>query len=72
MYATMEFNAASGFGQSPHMGAFSFGYGATIGVLVKPTDMIQIGLAYETKSTFQDSNLTPATVRIRLNSISPQ
>ena len=54
MYATMEFNAASGFGQSPHMGASSFGYGATIGVLVKPTDMIQIGLAYETKSTFQD------------------
>jgi len=36
MYATMEFNAASGFGQSPHMGASSFGYGATLGLLVKP------------------------------------
>jgi long-chain fatty acid transport protein len=54
MYATMEFDAASGFGQSPHMGASSFGYGATIGVLVKPVDMLQIGLAYETKSAFQD------------------
>ena len=54
MYATMEFNAASGFGQQPHMGASSFGYGATFGVLVKPVDFLQIGLAYETKSTFQD------------------
>ena len=54
MYATMEFNAASAFSQLPHMGASSLGYGATIGVLVKPTDIIQIGLAYETKSFFQD------------------
>jgi long-chain fatty acid transport protein len=54
MYATMEFNAASGFGQQPHMGASSFGYGATVGVLVKPVDFLQIGLAYETKSFFQD------------------
>jgi long-chain fatty acid transport protein len=54
MYTTMEFNAASAFSQLPHMGASSLGYGATIGVLVKPTDMIQIGLAYETKSFFQD------------------
>src|SRR5664280_2938785 len=54
MYATMEFNAASAYYQLPHMGASSLGYGATIGVLVKPTDMIQIGLAYETKSFFQD------------------
>jgi long-chain fatty acid transport protein len=54
MYATMEFDAASGFGQEPHMGASSFGYGATFGVLVKPVDFLQIGLAYETKSTFQD------------------
>jgi long-chain fatty acid transport protein len=54
MYATMEFNAASDFGQQPHMGTSSFGYGATIGVLVKPIDILQIGLAYETKSYFQD------------------
>lgn len=54
MYATMEFDAASGFGQSPHMGASSFGYGATLGLLIRPVDMLQIGLAYETKSAFQD------------------
>ena len=53
MYATMEFNAG-GPTQYPHMGAASFGYGATFGVLIKPVDMLQIGLAYETKSTFQD------------------
>ncbi|MGA3282197.1 MAG: outer membrane protein transport protein [Smithella sp.] len=54
MYATMEFNVASAADQQPHMGASSFGYGATIGVLVKPVDFLQIGLAYETKSYFQD------------------
>jgi long-chain fatty acid transport protein len=54
MYATMEFNAASAMKQQPHMGASSFGYGATFGMLVKPIDMLQIGLAYETKSYFQD------------------
>jgi Long-chain fatty acid transport protein len=54
MYATMEFNAASGFGQQPHMGASSFGYGGTFGVLIKPIDILQVGIAYETKSYFQD------------------
>ncbi len=61
MYATMEYNAgpdptvppANG-PQQAHMGASSFGYGATIGVTVKPIDMITIGLAYETLSKFQD------------------
>jgi long-chain fatty acid transport protein len=60
MYATMEFNAAGAMSQLPHMGASSLGYGATIGVLVKPTDMIQIGLAYETKSYFQDFSFNTA------------
>ena len=54
MYATMEFNAAGGFGQEAHMGASSLGYGATLGLLLKPIDMLQVGLAYETKSSFQD------------------
>jgi len=57
MYATMEFNAGGG---QPHMGASSFGYGATVGVLVKPVDFLQIGLAYETKSTFQDFSFNTA------------
>lgn len=60
MYATMEFNAG-GATQQPHMGASSMGYGATLGVMVKPIDMLQVGLAYETKSSFQDFSFnTPA------------
>jgi long-chain fatty acid transport protein len=51
------------------MGASSLGYGATIGVLVKPSDMIQIGLAYETKSYFQDFsfNTTAGEDKIEFN-----
>jgi long-chain fatty acid transport protein len=69
MYATMEFNAAKGFDQSPHMGAASFGYGATLGLLIKPVDVLQIGLAYETKSTFQDFkfNTGSGTDKIEFN-----
>ena len=54
MYATMAFNAAGGFGQPPHMSAESYGFGGTLGVLIKPIDILQVGLAYETKSYFQD------------------
>lgn len=72
MYATMEFNAASGFGQSPHMGAASFGYGATFGILFKPVDMLQIGLAYETKSTFQDFKFNTGYGEDKINFNQPQ
>jgi long-chain fatty acid transport protein len=72
MYATMEFDAASGFGQSPHMGASSFGYGATLGVLVKPTDMLQIGLAYETKSYFQDFEFNTGAGKDKIEFNQPQ
>lgn len=61
MYATMEFSAAtngSAVGmpadQEEHMNSASFGYGATLGVSIKPIEMIAIGIAYETKSNFQD------------------
>jgi long-chain fatty acid transport protein len=58
MYATMSFDAgreAMGvMTNPPHMSAASFGYGATIGVLVRPVDMVSAALAYETKSRFQD------------------
>ncbi len=72
MYATMEFNTASGFGQQPHMGASSFGYGATVGVLVKPVDFLQIGLAYETKSYFQDFTFNTANGVEKLEFNQPQ
>jgi long-chain fatty acid transport protein len=72
MYATMEFNTASGFGQQPHMGASSFGVGGTFGVLVKPIDMIQIGLAYETKSYFQDFEFNTPTGQDKIEFNQPQ
>lgn len=72
MYATMEFNVANAAGQLPHPAASSFGYGATIGVLVKPIDMIQIGLTYETKSYFQDFEFNTAAGRDKLDFDQPQ
>ena len=55
MWATTEWNVASAFGQAPHMNGSSFGVGATIGVKVKPIEMLTIGAAFETTSFFQDS-----------------
>jgi len=72
MYATMDFNVAGAMGQLAHSGASSFGYGATVGVLVKPVDMIQIGLAYETKSYFQDFAFNTAAGRDKLDFDQPQ
>lgn len=72
MYATMEFDAARGFSQQPHMGASSFGYGATLGVLVKPVDVLQIGLAYETKSIFQDFEFNTGAGKDKIEFDQPQ
>jgi long-chain fatty acid transport protein len=72
MYATMEFNVANAIGQMPHPGASSFGYGATVGILVKPIEQIQIGLAYETKSVFQDFEFNTGASRDKLDFDQPQ
>jgi long-chain fatty acid transport protein len=56
MYATMEYammNSIVG-GEVVNMGASSFGYGASIGITVKPVEMLTIGFVYETTSKFQD------------------
>ncbi len=56
MYATMEYSMYNpGFGaQIVDMTSSAFGYGGTIGVTVKPVDMLTVGIVYETKSKFQD------------------
>ncbi len=54
MYATMEFDAAHGFGQVAHMGGSSFGIGGTVGAKYTLFDMISIGAAFEIMSFFQD------------------
>lgn len=72
MYAAMEFNAAGGFGQQPHMSGESFGFGATLGVLFRPVDILQVGLAYETKSYFQDFEFNTAKGVDKLEFNQPQ
>jgi long-chain fatty acid transport protein len=63
MWATTEWNVASAFGQVPHMAGSAFGLGATLGVKITPVKILSIGLAYETKSFFQDfAYNTPAGV----------
>jgi long-chain fatty acid transport protein len=57
-WAQMEYDVASAFLQVPHDTASSFGYGATLGVKITPTKDLTFGLAYETKSDFQDFEFT--------------
>lgn len=54
MYATMEYAMNNGGTTMVDMASSSFGYGATIGVTVKPVELLTIGLVYETTSRFQD------------------
>lgn len=54
MAAQMKWDVASGFQQQPHDTATSLGYGATLGVQFRPVKSVTVGLAYETKSVFQD------------------
>jgi long-chain fatty acid transport protein len=54
MAAQMKYDVAAGFGQVAHDTATSFGYGATVGLQFRPSKEVSVGVAYETKSTFQD------------------
>jgi long-chain fatty acid transport protein len=56
--AQMEYDVAAGMGQVKHDTATSFGYGATLGVKITPMRDLTFGLAYETKSDFQDFEFT--------------
>jgi long-chain fatty acid transport protein len=53
MYALMEYDVASGMGLVPRDTAGSFGLGATVGVLYRPTDRFSLGASYESRSFFQ-------------------
>ena len=61
MFGTTSWNVAGAFGQAPHMGADSFGIGATVGAKITPFKSLTFGLAYETKGFFGDYryNVTP-------------
>ena len=65
-YATMEYAMNNKGTTMVDMASSSFGYGATIGVTVKPIEMLTVGLVYESTSKFQDfkfnqyiSSMTP-------------
>jgi long-chain fatty acid transport protein len=67
MWAQLQYDVASGapFGQAPHDNASSFGVGATVGVKVTPLRDLTVGLAYETRSWFQDFSFhVPAGTRL--------
>ncbi|MGD0680193.1 MAG: outer membrane protein transport protein [Polyangiaceae bacterium] len=54
MLAQLKYDVATGLGQQPHDTSTSPGLGATIGVKITPMKALSIGVAYETKSWFQD------------------
>ena len=54
MLAQMKYDVAAGLGQRPHDTSTSLGLGATIGLKIAPMKALSIGLAYESKSWFQD------------------
>jgi long-chain fatty acid transport protein len=56
MWGQMKYDVAGGapFGQALHDTANSFGIGATVGLKFTPMKDLTFGLAYETKSSFQD------------------
>jgi len=67
MYAQMDFAVG---GTAPSA-ANSFGYGATLGVTYKPTDIVTIGAAFETEGYFQDFSFDVGggqTIKIKMDS----
>jgi long-chain fatty acid transport protein len=54
MYSQMEYAVTDAMGSPPHDAAGAFGYGATLGVTFKASEMFTLGAAYETKSFFDD------------------
>ncbi len=54
MYAAMKYQVAGGMGMLPRDTQGAYGYGATLGVQWAPVEAVTVGLAYESKSFFQD------------------
>jgi long-chain fatty acid transport protein len=54
MVAQMKYDVAAGFGQVVHDTATALGVGVTAGLQLRPVKGWTVGLAYESKSSFQD------------------
>jgi long-chain fatty acid transport protein len=70
--AQMEYDVAGNVGQTRHSTATSLGYGATVGLKAKATEMISFGAAYETKSWFQDFSFSVPGGKDKLTFDQPQ
>lgn len=53
-YAQMEYAVGGAMGMPPRDAAGAFGYGATLGLTYRAPENVTLGVAYETKSSFQD------------------
>jgi long-chain fatty acid transport protein len=72
MVAQLKYDVAAGLGQQPHDTSTSPGLGATIGVKITPLKVLSIGLAYESKSWFQDFSFDiPAHVGVNSATLQP-
>lgn len=54
MYAAMRYDVAGGMGMLPRDTQGALGYGATVGLQYAPVEAVTVGLAYESRSFFQD------------------
>lgn len=70
-YAMMEFNAGSPLEQ-PHKDGKAPGIGVTIGTLYKISEIVNLGLAYESKQSFYDFRFSTPGGRDKLRLNQPQ
>lgn len=54
MYATLEYSVSGSLGMPPRDMGVAYGVGATVGLHWQATEALAFGLAYETRSRFQD------------------
>ncbi len=69
MYAWMKYDVMGAAGVAPRDTAYSYGYGATLGVSYQAPEGVNLSAAYETKSTFQDFefNLPTGTEKMKFD-----
>jgi long-chain fatty acid transport protein len=72
MYAQMKYAVGDAMGILPRDTQGSFGYGATVGLQYAPVDMVTLGVAYESKSFFQDFEWNLPTGKDKLDFDQPQ
>jgi long-chain fatty acid transport protein len=72
MMGQMEYDVASAVGQAKHDTAMSFGIGGTVGLEYRPIEILALGVAYESKSVFQDFSFDVPDGKDKLSFDQPQ